>query len=391
MIYVDADACPVKPEILKVAERHGIEVTFVANSGLRPSRDPMVRNVIVSNAFDAADNWIAEHAGPGDVVVHPRAAYPTYEVGARLVGATPLASDDPAEWPAATRLVWVNSPGNPDGRVLDIAALRAATARARELGAVLASDECYAELGWDSPWDAEPVPSALDPRVTDGDVRGILSVYSLSKQSNLAGYRAAFLAGDPAIVARLLTARKHLGLMLPLPVQAAMTAALDDDEHVAAQRERYRGRRDVLKPAVEAAGFHIDGSEGGLYLWANRDPYGQLDQVPVALVVADTGAQLNGAERNLGDEVAQELIEDGAFDWHLATADEAEAVEREIGLEPSVQAGDKRDMAHLRIALRRAAERIGRRNVDHVGSKIVEIAASGTRQADRQPVFAAAG
>lgn len=69
MIYVDADACPVKPEILKVAERHGIEVTFVANSGLRPSRDPMVKNVIVSASFDAADDWIAEHAGPGDIVV----------------------------------------------------------------------------------------------------------------------------------------------------------------------------------------------------------------------------------------------------------------------------------------------------------------------------------
>ncbi|MGE6785932.1 YaiI/YqxD family protein [Ensifer adhaerens] len=69
MIYVDADACPVKAEILKVAERHGIEVTLVANSGLRPSRDPMVHNVIVSAGFDAADNWIAERAQEGDIVV----------------------------------------------------------------------------------------------------------------------------------------------------------------------------------------------------------------------------------------------------------------------------------------------------------------------------------
>lgn len=69
MIYVDADACPVKPEVLKVAERHDLEVTFVANSGLRPSRDPMVHNIIVSGAFDAADDWIAERAGPGDVVI----------------------------------------------------------------------------------------------------------------------------------------------------------------------------------------------------------------------------------------------------------------------------------------------------------------------------------
>jgi succinyldiaminopimelate transaminase len=208
--------------------------------------------------------------GAGDIVVHPRAAYPTYEVGARLVGATPVAADDPAEWPEGTRLVWINSPGNPDGRVLDVDELRAAVDRARELGAVLASDECYAELGWDGPWALEPVPSVLDPRVTGGDHRGILSVYSLSKQSNLAGYRAAFLAGDGELIARLTTARKHLGLMLPAPVQAAMTAALDDDAHVAVQRERYRARRAVLRPALEAAGFRIDRSEGGLYLWATQ-------------------------------------------------------------------------------------------------------------------------
>ncbi|MCX6502438.1 MAG: succinyldiaminopimelate transaminase [Microbacterium sp.] len=209
--------------------------------------------------------------GPGDVVVHPRAAYPTYEVSARLVGATPVAADDPEDWPEGTRLAWINSPGNPDGRVQDAAALRRARLRAAELGAVLAGDECYAELGWDAPWDTDPIPSVLDERVTGGDVTGVLSVYSLSKQSNLAGYRAAFLAGDAALVARLLTARKHLGLMVPAPVQAAMAVALGDDAHVAAQRESYRARRDVLLPAVEAAGFRIDGSEAGLYLWATRD------------------------------------------------------------------------------------------------------------------------
>jgi succinyldiaminopimelate transaminase len=209
--------------------------------------------------------------GVGDVVVHPRAAYPTYEVGARLVGATPIAADDPDDWPAGTRLVWINSPGNPDGRVQDVAALRRARERAATLGAVLAGDECYAELGWDAPWDVEPIPSVLDPRVSGGDLTGVLSVYSLSKQSNLAGYRAAFLAGDPNLVARLLTSRKHLGLMVPAPVQAAMVAALRDDEHVALQRERYRARREVLKPALERAGFRIDDSEAGLYLWATRD------------------------------------------------------------------------------------------------------------------------
>ncbi|WP_396643771.1 succinyldiaminopimelate transaminase [Microbacterium sp.] len=219
--------------------------------------------------------------GAGDAVVHPRAAYPTYEVGARLVGAEPVASDDPAAWPANTRLVWINSPGNPDGRVLSTRELSDAVARAREVGAVLASDECYAELGWDAPWDAVGVPSVLDPTVVGDDLSGVLSVYSLSKQSNLAGYRAAFLAGDPVLVDRLLTGRKHLGLMPPAPVQRAMTVALGDDEHVREQRERYARRRAVLKPAVEAAGFRVDRSEGGLYLWATegRDAWASVGRL----------------------------------------------------------------------------------------------------------------
>ncbi|WP_454169365.1 succinyldiaminopimelate transaminase [Microbacterium paulum] len=229
--------------------------------------------------------------GPGDIVVHPRAAYPTYAVSAKLVGAVPVASDDPPEWPEGTKLVWLNTPGNPDGRVLDAVELRAAVARARELGAVIASDECYAELGWDGPWADEPVPSILDPQVTGGDRRGILSVYSLSKQSNLAGYRAAFLAGDSALVADTLTARKHLGLMPPGPVQAAMVAALGDDAHVAEQRERYRARRDVLRPALERAGFRIDHSEGGLYLWATegRDAWETMGALAERGILAGPG------------------------------------------------------------------------------------------------------
>lgn len=205
--------------------------------------------------------------GEGDIVVHPRAAYPTYDVGARVADAQPVAADDPAEWPEGTKLVWINSPGNPDGRVWSTEELRAAVVRAREIGAIIASDECYAELGWDAPWDAERIPSILDPRVAGDSLDGLLSVYSLSKQSNLAGYRAAFVAGDAAIVSQLLKNRKHLGLMPPAPVQHAMTVALGDDEHVDRQREIYRARREALKPAAEAAGFRVDGSEAGLYLW----------------------------------------------------------------------------------------------------------------------------
>ncbi|WP_411698953.1 succinyldiaminopimelate transaminase [Conyzicola sp.] len=205
--------------------------------------------------------------GEGDIVVHPRVAYPTYAIGAALAKATALASDDPAEWPQNTKLVWINSPGNPDGRVLDVETMRTMVARARELGAVIAGDECYAELNWASD---EPTPSILDPRVVGGDRTSVLSVYSLSKQSNLAGYRAGFVAGDTGLIAELLGVRKHAGLIPPAPVQAAMIVALGDEQHVDVQRELYRSRRDRLKAAVEAAGFAVDHSEAGLYLWAAR-------------------------------------------------------------------------------------------------------------------------
>ncbi|MBP2437756.1 succinyldiaminopimelate transaminase [Microbacterium amylolyticum] len=223
--------------------------------------------------------------GEGDVVVHPRAAYPTYEVGARVANATPVAADDPSAWPEGTKLVWINSPGNPDGRVWDVSSLRAAVIRAREIGAMIASDECYAELGWDAPWDSETIPSILDPRVAGADRANLLSVYSLSKQSNLAGYRAAFVAGSGQMVAQLLKNRKHLGLMPPAPVQHAMAVALADDAHVAHQKGLYRARRDRLKPALESAGFRVDASEAGLYLWATEG----LDAWETMARLADLG------------------------------------------------------------------------------------------------------
>lgn len=220
--------------------------------------------------------------GAGDVVLHPAAAYPTYDVGARLAGAEPVPTADPAQVLTGpdgdrVRLVWLNSPGNPDGSVLSVAQLRAVVEAARGVQArtgcpvVIASDECYAELPWAEPWATEGVPSLLDPRVSDGDHTGLLVLYSLSKQSNLAGYRAAFTAGDPELIAGLLATRKHAGMIVPAPVQAAMTVALSDDAHVAEQRERYRARRDLLLPALTGAGLRLDGSEAGLYLWVTGD------------------------------------------------------------------------------------------------------------------------
>jgi len=159
----------------------------------------------------------------------------------------------------------VNSPSNPTGRVLSAGELAAAARAARARGAVLASDECYIGLGW----TAEPV-SVLHPDACGGSSEGLLAVHSVSKRSNLAGYRAGFVTGDPALVAHLLEIRKHAGMMMPAPVQAAMTAALSDDAHAERQREVYAARRDQLRPALEKAGWAISHSEAGLYLWASR-------------------------------------------------------------------------------------------------------------------------
>jgi succinyldiaminopimelate transaminase len=204
--------------------------------------------------------------GPADVVVVPELAYPTYDVGARLAGAQVLRADSLTQLgPQSPALIYLNSPSNPTGRVLGIDHLRKVVGWARDRGVVVASDECYLGLAW----DAEPL-SVLHPSVCDGDHTGLLAVHSLSKTSSLAGYRAGFVAGDAGLVAELLAVRKHAGMIVPTPVQAAMVAALDDDDHEKLQRERYARRRAALLPAVRSAGFTVDYSDAGLYLWATR-------------------------------------------------------------------------------------------------------------------------
>jgi succinyldiaminopimelate transaminase len=208
--------------------------------------------------------------GPGDVVAIPELSYPTYEVGALLAGAKVARIGTGDALPAGTRLLWLNSPSNPTGRVTVAADLAARVSAARAAGAVVASDECYLSLSWMAPEDPQPV-SVLHPSVCGGRADGLLAVHSLSKSSNLAGYRAGFVAGDPDLVAALLAVRRHAGMIVPRPVQAAMTAALSDDAHVAAQLDRYAARRRVLLDAVRSAGFLVEHSEAGLYLWATRD------------------------------------------------------------------------------------------------------------------------
>lgn len=247
--------------------RAAVAAWFARRRGV-PDLDP--EGVLPTVGSKELVAWLPTLLGIGvdDLVVHPEIAYPTYDIGVRLAGATSLAADGVAALgPTRPRLIWVNSPANPTGQVLPAEHLRKIVDWARSCGAVVASDECYAELGWGS----SPPHSILHPDVCGGTHEGLLAIYSLSKQSNVAGYRAAFVAGDVNLVRELLAVRRHAGMIVPAPVQAAMVAALEDDAHVAEQRRRYGDRRAVLLPALRSAGWRIDHSEAGLYLWASRD------------------------------------------------------------------------------------------------------------------------
>jgi len=250
-------------------------------------------------------------------VLFPDVAYPTYLVGSLLAEAkaTPV-SVDAAQWPQAD-MAWVNSPSNPTGRVHSESEFKAAIDWSRKNQSVVVSDECYLEFG-----DSVKPTSILN--YTGGDNTNILAVFSLSKRSSMAGYRAAFIVGDPALIARILEVRKHAGMMVPLPVQVAMVAALSDESHVAEQRARYNARRATLTPALQSAGFSIENSEAGLYIWATRNEncwdsvswlaelgviatpgifYGELGASYIRIAMTATDAQIAEAAARISSKV----------------------------------------------------------------------------------------
>jgi succinyldiaminopimelate transaminase len=206
--------------------------------------------------------WLRLRSPDRDTVLYPSISYPTYEMGAILAGcrAVPYASlDGIAEADADRALcLWVNSPANPTGALVD---LDGAAAWGRERGVPVFSDECYIEFTFDGP----PRTILTDGR--DGTV-GVVAVHSLSKRSNLAGARAGFYAGDPELVHYLAEVRKHVGMMVPGPVQAAAVAAWGDDAHVDEQRERYRRRLERLRAVLAAVGVDAPMPAGAFYLWA---------------------------------------------------------------------------------------------------------------------------
>ena len=211
------------------------------------------------------------HLGPGDRVVQPRVSYPTYAIGTQLAGAQVTTVDDPADTDSwvdlpGVRAIWINSPGNPGGQIIDRTGLARIVRAARSIGATVLSDECYALLDWSG--SAQASPCILEPEVCGGDASGILCLYSMSKQSNMAGYRAALVAGDAQLVEAMTAYRKQVGLIVPGPVQGAMRAALEDGEAVMDQRDVYARRLHALTEALGAYGYDAVMPQGGLYIWA---------------------------------------------------------------------------------------------------------------------------
>ena len=210
--------------------------------------------------------WMKLRTPSRDTVLYPAVAYPTYEMGAILAGCRPVAvgatptgqldldSIDPADAERAL-VLWVNSPSNPTGKLDD---LEAAAAWGRAHGVIVCSDECYVEFTW----------TGRGRTILESGLDGVVAVHSLSKRSNLAGVRVGFYAGDAELVGYLQEVRKHVGMMVPGPAQAAGVAALDDDEHVAVQRERYRSRLELLAAVLsEWSQESVALPDGAFYLW----------------------------------------------------------------------------------------------------------------------------
>ncbi len=250
-------------------------------------------------------------------VIYPEIAYPTYLVGALLAQAEPIpVGIDAAIWPNSD-FAWVNTPSNPTGRVHSESELREAIKWSRNSGATLVCDECYIDFG-----DSAQPTSLL--KYTDGDNSNILVVHSLSKRSSMAGYRGAFLIGDPKLIAEIREIRKHAGMMVPLPIQNAMVAALSDEKHVEVQRDRYNARRAILAPALISAGFKIEESAAGLYIWCTRSEncwksvewlanlgivatpgtfYGELGASHIRIAMTATDAQISDAAARIKEAI----------------------------------------------------------------------------------------
>ena len=253
------------PSIGSPALRAAASRWMARRLGVEIDPDAVAACVGTKELVATVPSWLKLRTPARDTVLHPAVAYPTYEMGALLAGCrpVPVAVDD--QWrlrldsiaaadAERALCLWVNSPGNPTGAIDD---LGAAAAWGRAHGVPVFSDECYVEFTWEG----------TRRTILEHGQDGVVAVHSLSKRSNLAGVRAGFYAGDPELVGYLAEVRKHVGMMVPGPVQAAATVALDDDRHVEEQRARYRERIDLMVGVLDAIGVKAPSPAGTFYLW----------------------------------------------------------------------------------------------------------------------------
>jgi succinyldiaminopimelate transaminase len=249
-------------EALRTAIRHWLQRRFDVEASLA-----QIAACVGTKEFVATTPQYLKLRTPSrDTVLYPAVSYPTYEMGAILAGCRPVAVPAAADGSidlsaiapadaARALMLWVNSPSNPTGALSD---LNAAAAWGRTHDVPVVSDECYIEFTWDGP-----------PRtILETGMQGVVAVHSLSKRSNLAGVRVGFYVGDDELVHYLREVRKHVGMMVPGPAQAAGAVALADDVHVQAQRDRYRRRLERLRTVLGRwAGIDVPMPAGAFYLW----------------------------------------------------------------------------------------------------------------------------
>lgn len=275
------------PSIGSVAYREAAAAWVERRFGIPLDPDEVAACVGTKELVVGVPHWLRLRRPDRDVVLYPEVSYPSYAMGAVLAGATPIAVpvdesfrirlDAVAPADAARALcLWVNTPGNPAGGLDDLAAV-AGWGRAHEVPVL--SDECYAEFTW----------SGAPRTILEHGSEGVIAVHSLSKRSNLAGVRAGFYAGDADLVRYLSEVRKHAGLMVPGPAQAAAVAAWADQGHVDEQRARYAARLRRCQGLLADIGVPVDLPEGGFYLWADA-PDG--DAWSLATRLADQGGVL---------------------------------------------------------------------------------------------------
>ncbi len=263
--------------------------------GVTLSNDQLAACVGTKEFVGTLAGYLRLRAPERDTVLYPAVSYPTYAMGATLAGLRPVAVDmadgqldlasiNPADIDRAL-VLWANSPSNPTGALDDLEGL---ATWGRLHGVLVASDECYAEFTW-----------AGRPRsILEHGTDGVLAVHSISKRSNLAGFRAGFYAGDPDVVAFLRLVRQHAGFMVPGPVQSAVALAYGDDEHVNVQREIYRARLELMADALGAFDVDAPFPDGSFYLWCSR---GAMDGWELAALLAETSGIIASPGELYGD------------------------------------------------------------------------------------------